>query len=222
MWDDICSAVGRSTHQESRRNGANVPKHYLDAGDIEILQMDCEKFGKLILTMGLHPRLTNYGHFVVSHLMELHRRFGGNIYRFSGQDTEGMVKELRREGKNSQNGGHSGVDAVSSKTISLMRRWKRRIITFMNSFRLSNEDGIIKDTIAFYKKNGHEYISGKKQKNLVKKQRINVECSDLLRDTGDDRLDFIINEAINVIGIEGVEQVLIQDDEEVERDNEFN
>ena len=141
VWDDICSTVGQSTHQASRREGRNVAKHFLDADEIQILQRDCERFGKLVVAMGLHPRLTNYGHFVVSHLVELHRRFGGNISRFSGQDTEGMVRELRRQGQNSQHGGHSGKDEVTSKTISLMRRWKRRIVTFMNSFHLSNEEG---------------------------------------------------------------------------------
>ena len=60
-----------------------------------------------------------------------------------------------------------------------------------------------------------------KQKNLIRKQRTDVDCGVLLRgDTGDDRIDYIIGEAITVLGAEAVDQILneVGANEEINRD----
>ena len=128
--------------------------------------------------LGMHPKMTNYLHWIQSHLVELHERFGGNIYRYRhsssphtlaftpsqhtyhhlrycGQDTEAVVKRIKSDARNSQNGGHAGggnslvrkEGQTSGRTYAqayaTLRRAKRRLSYFMNSGKLASERGTI-------------------------------------------------------------------------------
>ena len=153
------------------------PTEKLSEDGMHSLQIECDTFGQCTIEAGIAANLGNYGHYVHCHLVESMNRFGRNIYRYSGQNTEHAVKGIKRDQRHSQNGGHAGgkSDNLNSEkrgstyaqAKASLRRWMRRIMVLYNSGRKIDEEGILGDAIKTLKKRGFSYASQKAKSEVI-------------------------------------------------------